>query len=89
LIVKPAEVVGLFEAEGGTFSVYGRLDPNSAAILGLLATTPAGTRGGRLTWTYGGADDSQYVGPNTIGEKSFASSSIEDVTSYGFSPDPG
>jgi hypothetical protein len=89
LIIKPAEVIGLFEAEGGTFNVYGRLDPNSAAIVSLLATTPAGTRGGTLTWTDGGVDGSQYVGPNTTGEKSFASSSIEDVTSYGFSPDPG
>jgi hypothetical protein len=86
---QPATSIGLFEAEGGAFNVYGRLDPSSSAIVSLLATTPAGTRGGTLTWTAGGSDGSQYVGPNTTYEKTFTSSSIEDVTSYGFSPDPG
>lgn len=89
LATAPAEVVGVYEAEGGAFSVYAKMDPISHAIASLLATTPVGTRGGTLTWTVGGTPDSQYVGPNTVHEESLGASTVAAVTSYGFDPDPG
>lgn len=87
LVVAPATVYGIVEAETG-FNVYVRQDPVSASVISLLATTPSGTRGGTLTWTVGGVDGSQYVGPNTTYEKSIGASSIDEVTSVGFTVDP-
>lgn len=87
LVTQPAEVIGIIEVDGGAFSVYVRQDPDSGAVASYLATTPAGTRGGTLSWTIDGVDGSQYVAPNTAYEKSIGAATIATVTSVGFEAD--
>jgi hypothetical protein len=84
----PADVIGSIEMEDGAFTLYVRQDPNSGAIASLLATTPAGTRGATMTFTIDGTPGTQYVDPNTTGEKSIGAADVTVVTAYGLQPDP-
>lgn len=88
LAVMPTRSIGVIAVESGAFDVYMRMDPLTYAITGLLATTPAGTRGATLTWTLDGTPDSHYVGPNTAYEHALPSTDIRNVTAIGLVPDP-
>lgn len=84
----PATVFGGIEMEDGAFTLYVRQDPNSGAIASLLGTTPAGTRGATMTFTIDGTPGTQYINPNTTGEKSIGAATAANVTAYGLQPDP-
>jgi hypothetical protein len=87
LAVQPAAIYSVIEQEGGAFSVYVRQDPLNSAVASWLVTTPSGTRGATLTWTIDGVDGSQYVGPNTVYEKSVGAADIRTATTVGLIPD--
>jgi len=88
LVTQPAIVYGVLSAEGDSFKVYVRQDPISQSAVSYLVTTPSGTRGATLSWTIDGSDGSQYVGPNTTGEKVIGAVDISQVTYIALTPDP-
>lgn len=88
LAVQPATTIGILDAESGTFNVYARMNLNNGAVISLLATTPAGTRGATMTWTVDGVAYSQYVGPNTAWEVTVGAVDVSNVTQIGLLPDP-
>lgn len=88
LVTQPAVVLTLTEAEDGTFRVYVRQDPVTGAMASLVVTTPPGSRGATLTTTISAVDAEDYVGPDTMWEKSIGASDITEVTSVGLRLDP-
>lgn len=83
----PADVFTYTEAPGG-FRVYVRQDPNSAAIVSFLVTTPPGTRGATLYWTKNGVDDFHYTNPDTPDDVAIAAEGIYDLSYVSLVIDP-
>jgi hypothetical protein len=85
---QPLATWPIGSAESDTFRLYGQFDPVDSKIAGLIATTPAGTRGATVGWAIRGVDQTpQYVAAGQVQTFLTGAESVEDVTSISFTPD--
>jgi hypothetical protein len=87
--LRVGDVVRVAESEGGIFSVDFQMDPDSSAVIGIIITTPAGTRG--ATFDYDILQVPQtpiYVPPNTTTTQVIGATDIATFTGFTLSPDP-
>ena len=87
MAVRIGDLVQIMTSGDG-FAVDFRMDPDSGAVIQIIVTTPAGTRGGTFSWTAFGTPNSVYVPANTVHTETIAATDISEMTDQSFEPDP-
>ena len=85
--VGPVRTARTMDAEDGVFAVDKRYNPNSAAPVSWLVTTPA-NRGATFAYTLLGTPTSTYVNPGSSQVVVVSAETLADVTDTQLYPDP-